>query len=117
MSDQHRDTSIQLHVKLDAQNLPVEIKWEASDSPTKGQKDCKAFMLSIWDTQLQQMLRIDLWDKEMKTDEMTHFIFQSLATMSDVLQRSTNNAELADDLRQFARHFAQKSGIAPPKNK
>lgn len=115
MSDQHRDTAIQLHVKLDAQNLPVDIKWEATDSPIKGKKDCKAFMLCIWDTDQQQTLRIDLWNKEMKTDEMTHFIFQTLATMGDVLQRSTNNAELANDIRQFARQFAQKSGIAPPK--
>jgi gliding motility-associated protein GldC len=114
MSEQNRDTSIQLHVKLDEKNLPVDLKWEASDSPIKGQKDCKAFMLSIWDTQQAQTLRIDLWTKEMKTDEMTHFIFQTIATMSDVLQRSTNNAELANDMRQFARQFALKSGILPP---
>ncbi len=114
MSSDYRDTSIQLHVRLDAQNLPTAIKWEASDSPMKGQKDCKAFMLSIWDTDLQQTLRIDLWDKEMKTDEMAHFIFQSLATMSDVLERATQNKELADDMRHFARYFAQKSGMTPP---
>ena len=71
-------------------------------------------MLSIWDTQLDQTLRIDLWNKDMKTDEMAHFVFQTLATMGDTLERATQNTALANEIRQFARHFAQKSGIVPP---
>lgn len=116
MSEQLRDTDIRLHVGLDAQNVPISLQWEASDSPHKGKKDCKAFMLSIWDTQMAQTLCIDLWTKDMKTEEMAHFVFQTLATMGDTLERATQNTALANEIRQFARHFAQKSGIAPPNN-
>jgi len=37
--------SIKLEVSLDKEQLPEQIEWSASDSPSKNKQICKAFLL------------------------------------------------------------------------
>lgn len=91
--------------------MPISLDWDASDSPIKGAKPCKAFMLRTWDAQNQQTTHIDIWEQDFNVDEMNHFMFQTIATLSDTYQRATSNNDLANEMREFAYKFAQKNGI------
>lgn len=106
-----RETNIHIKIALDEKNVPTNINWEASDAPVKGEKSCKAFMLALWDDTQQTALRIDLWKPDMTHEEMNHFLFQTLMTMSDSYKRATQNADIASDLQQAAIKFAQKAGV------
>ena len=44
----------------------------------------------------------------MTVDEMKHFFHQTLVSMSDTLERATNEDKMAGDMRDFCQHFAEK---------
>jgi len=71
-------------------------------------EEAKAMMLSVWDSQAQETLRIDLWTKEMMLDEMKHFFYQSIITMSDTYERATNDKEVAQEMREFGKKIGEK---------
>jgi len=98
--------SVNLEISLDDKRLPAKINWSASDSPMQD-KECKAFLLALWDGEANNTLRIDLWTKDMKIQEMNYFFFQTLMTMSDTYQKATQNPEIANEIRKFSQHFAQ----------
>ena len=101
-----RESEINVRVGLDKTNVPVSMKWQASDSPYKDGQNCKAIMLSIWDKAAKQSLRIDLWTKEMTIEEMQFFFFETLMTMSGTYLKATNDAEMSEKMKLFARDFA-----------
>jgi gliding motility-associated protein GldC len=53
-------------------------------------------------------MRIDLWTKEMMVDEMADFYYQMLISMADTFKRATQNQELCDDMKTFAKNFFEK---------
>ena len=64
--------------------------------------------MSIWDEKTKETLRIDLWTKDMRVDEMKHFFHQTLVSMADTLERATSEDKMAADMRDFCHHFAEK---------
>ena len=102
-----KQSEIKINIDLDSNNIPERLQWEASDG---GQElsECKAAFLSFWDTKSKETLRIDLWTKEMRTDEMKHFFHQTLVSMADTLDRATSEDKMAADMRDFCHHFAEK---------
>lgn len=62
-------SSINLEIELDANRVPERIQWSAPDGGVE-QSDTQAIMLSVWDDQAEELLRIDLWTKEMSVDHM-----------------------------------------------
>ncbi len=101
-------SDITFTVNLDENKVPEKILWHAEDAGMDGKMDTKAIMLSVFDTESEETLRIDLWTKEMKVDEMKRFFHQTLVSMADTLQRATNEDAMAADMRDFARHFREK---------
>lgn len=112
MSDEKtgKTSTIAVHVSMDEQNIPSKMEWEASDSGMD-KSECKAFMMTVWDPKEESALRIDLWTKEMRVDEMNMFFYQNFATMADTFERATNNKELAEEIRDFAHHFGHRVQI------
>ena len=102
-----KESQIKINVQLDDNNIPEKLFWEASDG---GQdfSECKAAFLSFWDNKSRDTLRIDLWTKEMRTDEMKQFFHQTLVSMADTLERATNEDKMAADMRDFCHHFDEK---------
>lgn len=107
---------IKLGIVLDENKVPEGIQWNASGSEV-GVKEAKAFLLSIWDKDEANTMKIDLWTKEMSIDEMKKFFFQTFVTMADTLQRSTDEEGMADSLRDFADFFGEKMGVIPKTGK
>jgi hypothetical protein len=44
-----KTSEIRFKVGLDAKNVPLDIKWLATDSKNNELRDCKSIMISIWD--------------------------------------------------------------------
>ena len=106
---QKKDISIT--VELDEDNIPTAIDWDATDMEGQGIAKCRAMLLSMWDHEKQDTLRLDLWTKEMKIDEMKIFFHQTLVTMADTLETATEEEQMAEDMRDFTAYFADKMEI------
>ena len=101
-------STITIGVKMDENQIPETIEWAASDTSADAVQKAKAFMLSFWDSSEKTALRIDLWTKDMMMDEMADFFYQMMMTMADTFKRATQQHELTDDMKKFARDFMDK---------
>ena len=101
-----KDSEIKFNIKLNENQVPDLIQWEASDAGEKGVSD--AILLQIWDAKDKNTLRIDLWTKHMLVDDMKLFFHQALLSMSDTFARATGEEEMALEMRDFAMHFGEK---------
>ena len=104
-----KQSEIKFTVSLDENKLPVTIDWEASDSGEKS--SCKSAMIALWDSRENNTLRIDLWTKDMMVDEMKVFFHQTLLSMADTLKRATGEDKIAEDLKDYCAHFADKMNL------
>lgn len=100
-------SEIKLKVALDENKVPEEIRWSAEDGGIADQ-ETKAAFLSVWDSEHQESLRIDLWTKDMPMDEMKVFFHQTLMAMADTFQRATDDTKMSDTMRDFCDYFAEK---------
>ncbi len=103
-----KESTISVNISLDEQKVPQSISWSASDSTADMQQKAKAMMLAFWDGTDKTALRIDLWTKEMMVDEMADFYYQTLMGMADTYHRATQNIEMTNDMKEFAKNFYKK---------
>ena len=106
-----KKSDIKLSITLDETKQPVAIFWQADDSGMEGMQESKSMMLSLWDKQQGSMMRIDLWTHEMMVEEMQHFFYQTFASMADTYQRATNDKEMTEEIRKFAKNFGEKTKV------
>lgn len=108
-------SEVRLRIGLNEQKWPVSIEWEAEgQSGGKALQPCKAFVLSIFDGDSKETLRMDLWTPEMQVMEMDRLVFHTIRGMADTYFKATNNKEMASALQQFAQYFGEKTEIIPP---
>src|SRR5690606_27968185 len=107
-----RTSEIKLNIGLNENNLPLGIKWSATDGAIEN-TDAKAMMLSLWDPKENNTMKIDLWTKDMSVEEMKQFFHQTLLTMADTFERATGEKNICEDLRDYCYHFADKMNILP----
>ncbi|HLW30968.1 MAG TPA: gliding motility protein GldC [Aequorivita sp.] len=100
-------SAIELKVELDENRIPEAIHWSAEDGGINNE-EAKAIMLSVWDHNTKESLRIDLWTKEMPVDEMKIFFHQTLSAMADTFERATNDEKMSATMRDFCDYFAEK---------
>jgi len=103
-----KEAEINFVVKLDEENSPSEIFWGASEADFEGLKPCESLMISMWDRVEKNTLSIDLWTKDIEVGEMSAHFYFTFMKMADTYQRATNNKELSEMIRNFAREFAGK---------
>jgi len=100
-------STIELKVELDENRVPENLKWSAQDGGIQDE-EAKAVMLSVWDSNNQETLRIDLWTKDMPVDEMKVFFHQTLVAMSDTFNRATQDEKMTATMKDFCDYFAEK---------
>ncbi len=101
-------STIKIDVLLDPNKVPEQISWQATDSSADMAQKAKAMCIAFWDANEKTAMRIDLWTKEMMVDEMADFYYQMLISMADTFKRATQNQELCDDMKTFAKNFFEK---------
>ncbi len=107
-----RRSTITLNIGLNDEKRPVSMDWSSEDGPNvRMPQECKAFLLSVFDRETKDTLKIDLWTEDMEVQEMDRFFFQSIRALSDTYFRATQNKELATDMQRFAQYFGEQTGI------
>ncbi len=101
-------STITINVELDDQRVPQNITWQATESTASAPQQSKALILSLWDGADKAALRIDLWTQKMMVDEMADFYYQTFMTMADTFNRATQQKELVNDMKNFAKEFYNK---------
>ncbi len=112
-----RHTDIKITVGLNETNTPVTIQWYAADANRKEPHPCKGLLLSLFDKENLETLKIDLWTTDMQVIEMDRFMFQTLRGLADSYFKATQNTELANDMQRFVQYFGEKTEIVPPGGK
>jgi gliding motility-associated protein GldC len=102
------EQTIQINVQLDENKMPESLSWSASGSTVATPQAAKAAFVGLWDGAEKQALRIDLWTNDMMVDEMADFYFQTFMGMAATYERATNEKDMSDDIRNFAKSFYQK---------
>lgn len=102
------NSNISIDIELDENKVPQQIRWTASDSTADMMQPAKSMMLAFWDAADKSALRIDLWTKDMMVDEMADFYYQTMMGMADTYLRATQQNELTEDMKNFAREFYKK---------
>lgn len=104
-----KKTEIKFEIELDDNNVPEKIMWNAKDNGKEA--EAKAMIISVWDKEERNTLRIDLWNKEMEVDEMKRFVHQTILTLSDSFEKATGDKKMADTMRDFCEYYAEKMEI------
>lgn len=100
-------SKIELKVELDANRVPEKLYWTAEDGGISNE-EAKALMLSVWDADAQETLRIDLWTKDMPVDDMKVFFHQTLVAMSNTFYKATQDEKMTATMKDFCDYFAEK---------
>lgn len=107
-----KSSEIKLSVGLNENNVPLRMKWSATDGNIDN-AEAKALFLSVWDPNQKNTLKIDLWTDDMSIEEMKQFFHQTLLTMADTFEKATGESLITEDLRDYCYHFADKMKILP----
>ena len=105
-----KKTEILIEVELDENKIPEKINWTAEDGGVENE-ETKSIMISIWDAEKREALRIDLWTKEMPVDHMKLFYHQTLVAMATNYERATDDKDVAEKIALFAEEFADLAAI------
>ena len=100
-------SKIELNVELDENRVPEKLSWTAEDGGISN-AEAKAMMLSVWDDKAKEMLRIDLWTKDMPVDDMKIFFHQTLVAMANTFNRATQDEKMTATMKDFCDYFAEK---------
>jgi len=77
-----KTSEINIKVGLNAGNVPVKLEWKSEDQPnTEEFTECKALLMSFFDKNTRDTMKIDLWTTEMQVMEMDRFFYQTLRTV------------------------------------
>jgi gliding motility-associated protein GldC len=107
-----KKSHIEIEVGLNANNLPLQMNWSASDGGIEN-APARAMFLSLWNPEDKNTMKIDLWTKDMSIEEMKQFFHQTLLTMADTFEKATGETLITEDLRDYCYHFAEKMEILP----
>jgi gliding motility-associated protein GldC len=109
-----KTSTISITVNLDEKKHPEKMYWQADDSEDpQEKKEIKAMLMSLFDKDHLDTLKIDLWTSEMQVVEMDRFMFQTLKALADTYHRATNNTQLANAMAGFAEYFGEETDILP----
>ena len=108
-----KKSEIKFIVTLDKENIPQKIEWNADDNISDGLLETKSISLSLWDEDKNNTLRIDLWTKKMKTNDMKKFYIDCLGGLSQSILNSTGDEFMSKETNKLCEklieHFKNNS--------
>ncbi len=111
-----KTSDIRFKVELDDDNVPEKLFWEATNGPSVGLQETKAFTISIWDQIQKETLRIDLWGKEMPTHEMKRFYVDTIGGLANSLRSATSDEFMATEIENLCEklvEYLKREGESP----
>ena len=92
-----KKSMIAFEIDLDQNNLPEKITWKASDSDNK-ENNTKAIAISLWDPIQSNTMKIDLWTKDMRIDEMDKFLVDTLGGLAQSMLTATGDSYISKSI-------------------
>lgn len=106
----NKSSEIKFTIKLDENNIPDEIVWEAEGAGIE-RKKANSLLISVWDPEEKNTLKVDLWTKDMYVDEMKQFTHQTIMLLADTYEKATSEADMAKEIRLFGKLFGERNGL------
>ena len=100
-------------VHLDENKIPEKIEWSAQDGGVST-AEAKAFLMSIWDSENNETLKMDLWTKDMPLQDMKMLFYQTFLSLSDTFFKATQDDKMTATIKDFAGYFAEKMELIEP---
>ena len=97
-----RTSDINISVRLDEDNVPELITWNADDKKDGNPSVVEAINLSFWDGSSRETMKMDLWTKNMPIHEMKMFYVDMIGSMADSIFNSTGDNNMAEELKKTA---------------
>lgn len=104
-----KSSEIKIKVGLDQNNIPIDLKWMASDSEHQNLNDCKSVNISIWDPIDNNSLGINLWTSDLRVDEMHSHYFRTLLNFTNSYQQATKNPFATKMMKEFCEKLAKET--------
>lgn len=104
-----KTSEIKIKVGLNSENVPVDLKWKASDSDHEAFNACKSINLSIWDPVEKNSLGINLWTLDLTIDEMHSHYFRTLLNFTDSYVRATQNPYAKELIQKLCTELSKKT--------
>ena len=101
-------SEVRFQVRLDENHVPVGMTWTADGAGIDRPAEASAMLLSVFDPAKGETLRMDLWTKDMRTDDMLRMVHSTIAALADTVERATSDAETARGIREFAEDLGQR---------
>lgn len=92
-----KKSMIAFEIDLDQNNLPEKITWRASDSKN-AENNTKAIAISLWDPFQNNTMKIDLWTKDMRIDEMDKFLVDTLGGLAQSMLTATGDSYISNSI-------------------
>jgi gliding motility-associated protein GldC len=102
-----RKTDICFNIELDNNNYPEKITWKATDAEDLP-GITKSISLNVWDHSQNNTLRIDLWTKEMRIDEMKKFFIDCLGGLGQTILNSTGDTYMSGEVNSLCEKLAKR---------
>ena len=93
-----KERFIRVKVELDDNSLPQQIWWEAEDTSDKGLCATRSISFSVWDEEMKNTLRLDLWTPDMGITQMKKFHIDCLASAAKTLRDATGDTQMANEI-------------------
>lgn len=103
-----KTSTIQFKVELDDKNVPERITWDASDKPEDQNPETKSISLAIWDHEVKNTLRIDLWSKDMPVHEMKRFYIDCIGGLAQSVLQATGDEQMAGEMNALCDKLVQQ---------
>ncbi|MGB1247482.1 MAG: hypothetical protein ACPG4Z_01260 [Chitinophagales bacterium] len=100
---------IKIKVGLDESNVPVDLKWQATDTEHQALNDCKAVNISIWDPVEKNSLGINLWTTDLRVEEMHSHYFRTLMNLTNSYTQATKNPFAQKMMQKFCEDLAKET--------
>ena len=100
-----KKSTITFEIELDEKNIPEKIHWKATDAgdmPTS----TDALAVSLWDKEQKNTLRIDLWTKSMRVDEMDKFLIDTLGGFGQTILNATGDTYISSEINDLCDRLA-----------
>ncbi len=107
------ESKINIRVALDENKHPDKIIWEADNQGEKVTQEAKAMLLSFFDRNSLETMKIDLWTNDMQINEMDRFVFHTMRAIGETYFKATKNNQLANDFQRFVHYFGEQTDIIP----
>lgn len=102
-----KQSEIHFKIKLDDNNIPDQILWEATDNPNEGIEETKAIFIGTWDPYHKSTLALPLWTKDMEVLDMKRFFIEILGAVSNTNLQSTGDEKFSNEIENTCKTLSK----------